>query len=604
MGKIKKFFGKKIFAVIGCLLLVVICAGCLWYATQSFAAPPTNNTYSAVFVGEYKTEEGLWQPIEEDTTILSEGTVTLKGQILKVDSDGTKQSIKQGEVVSFYLNHVCLTVKVDGYSQTFYCEIENHISFCGKTWVSYTYNGNGQDEMEITITNPHFFGNRSAVNEFLSNITLGDLSVVEEVLTPVGFIYRTIGIVIMAVALALFGVALVATILKISQSSILWALGGLALFVGILFTLDYYDIIFWSTSLIFNTFALQFCIMLTALFICVLATTCLTNTRKSVAIVLTCILGVVIALIAIICAVAFLPIYDTFIYWGLIQSTANLIFIILSLIEIFKASKARRLVLIACIASFIATIIDVAGLALGFFSYSICSKTVFILTFIISVFFAIRIIPQNHRAAINKKQLEHEVQQSHVSIMLSQIKPHFLYNSLTSIAELCEIDAKKAQAATIEFSEYLRGNMSAVNKKYPIPFATEYKHLQSYLTLEKIRFGDALHIVYDIKETAFELPALTVQPLVENAIKHGIRKAKKSGRVKIITRSDKKNYYVIIADDGVGFEVEKVYDDGKEHIGLQNVKSRLKSMCNGTLTIKSKIGAGTTVTVTIPREKK
>ena len=111
--------------------------------------------------------------------------------------------------------------------------------------------------------------------------------------------------------------------------------------------------------------------------------------------------------------------------------------------------------------------------------------------------------------------------------MVSQIRPHFMYNALSSIAALCKLDPDTAYDATITFSDYLRGNMDSLKQTAPIPFEKELEHLKKYLHIEKMRFGNKLNIVYDICATDFEIPQLTVQPLAENAVKHGISKKKK-----------------------------------------------------------------------------
>jgi sensor histidine kinase YesM len=168
---------------------------------------------------------------------------------------------------------------------------------------------------------------------------------------------------------------------------------------------------------------------------------------------------------------------------------------------------------------------------------------------------------------------------------------------------LCVVDPKRAEKATINFSRYLRGNMGALNEKKPIEFEDELSHLKHYIELEKIRYGDDLQFEYDIKELSFTLPALTVQPLVENAVNHGIRYHKMKGRVKISSYSDDKNCYVVIEDDGVGFDPDKYMLDGRKHVGISNVKYRLEVLCGGSLDIKSEKNKGTVVTIRIPKEK-
>ena len=139
--------------------------------------------------------------------------------------------------------------------------------------------------------------------------------------------------------------------------------------------------------------------------------------------------------------------------------------------------------------------------------------------------------------------------------------------------------------------------------KKPIEFEDELSHLNNYIELEKLRYGDDLEFEYDIKEKEFTLPALTVQPLVENAVNHGIRYHKMKGKVKISSYSDENNYYVAIEDDGVGFNPNEYLNDGRKHVGISNVKYRLDVLCGGTIDIKSEINKGTIVTIRIPKEK-
>ncbi len=198
---------------------------------------------------------------------------------------------------------------------------------------------------------------------------------------------------------------------------------------------------------------------------------------------------------------------------------------------------------------------------------------------------------------------EAELMESRVAIMLSQIQPHFLYNSLTSISYLCGKDPAAAKHAINDFADYLRGNMDSLKQKTPVPFEMELKHVQIYLSLEKMRFEEELQIEYDIKVKEFRIPSLTMQPLVENAVKHGVGKSPDGGKVVISTREKENCYEVIVEDNGVGFDVNKIQEDGKTHIGIANVRSRLWEMSRATLDIVSAEGKGTTATITIPKNK-
>jgi len=181
--------------------------------------------------------------------------------------------------------------------------------------------------------------------------------------------------------------------------------------------------------------------------------------------------------------------------------------------------------------------------------------------------------------------------------MLSQIQPHFIYNALSSISTLITINPEKAQTALDDFTEYLRHNLSSLTETRLIPFETELKHVKTYVSLEKMRFGDRVNVVYDTKVSDFCVPTLSIQPIVENAIKHGILKKLEGGTVTVKTFETDKNYVVEINDDGVGFNSDKIDFDANEHIGLKNIYFRIKN-CGGTMTVNSETDKGTDVIVT------
>ena len=204
--------------------------------------------------------------------------------------------------------------------------------------------------------------------------------------------------------------------------------------------------------------------------------------------------------------------------------------------------------------------------------------------------------------SIRYQQMQKELYEAKVSVMVSQIQPHFLYNALSSIAMLCKLDADTAYQATITFSQYLRSNMDSLKQTKPIPFEQELEHLKKYLYIEKLRFGKKLNVEYDIQATDFELPQLSIQPLAENAVKHGISKKRGGGTLTIATRETDDAYEVIVSDDGTGFDVNEVKDDGRSHIGMENIRRRLKEMCNAKVEISSVVGEGTVAKVIIPKE--
>ena len=209
----------------------------------------------------------------------------------------------------------------------------------------------------------------------------------------------------------------------------------------------------------------------------------------------------------------------------------------------------------------------------------------------------------NANDELEKAILRHEKEQTElqVSAMISQMQPHFLYNSLAVIAALCEEDPGLAAKAANEFSDYLRENINFADKSNPISFSEELNHIKTYVWLEKLRFPNRLNIEYDIKCESFPVPALSVQPLVENAIKHGICKTKNGGTVRISSFETDQYYCVTVSDDGVGFDVSEILNDGKVHLGIQNTRYRVREMVNGSLEIVSSPGKGTSAAIKIPK---
>ena len=205
------------------------------------------------------------------------------------------------------------------------------------------------------------------------------------------------------------------------------------------------------------------------------------------------------------------------------------------------------------------------------------------------------------RIEAEKRAMELKLQESQISIMLSQIQPHFLYNTLNSIYQLCETNPMRARSMVNSFSEYLRNNLSSLEETGLVSFETELEHVNTYLEIEKVRFEDTLEIEYDIKCVDFSLPVLTVQPIVENAVKHGTSKKRGGGKVIISTDEEQDSYVIKVSDTGCGFDTSKPKDDGKRHVGIENVKQRLANMCSGSLSIESEIGVGTLATIRIPK---
>lgn len=216
-----------------------------------------------------------------------------------------------------------------------------------------------------------------------------------------------------------------------------------------------------------------------------------------------------------------------------------------------------------------------------------------------------RFYKENKQREAERIRIDRELMESRVLIMQSQIQPHFLYNSLSTIQILCDKNPHLAGEAVAHFSNYLRMNMDSLKVKECVSFERELAHLDNYLFIEQLRFRDLLHIEYDIQVKSFMCPPLTVQPLVENAVKHGVGKKEEGGTIKISTWEEEQCFCVCVEDDGVGFDVrQRNSNDGRSHVGLENTAQRLYEMCGGDLEVESEPGEGTKVYVRIPKERR
>lgn len=237
---------------------------------------------------------------------------------------------------------------------------------------------------------------------------------------------------------------------------------------------------------------------------------------------------------------------------------------------------------------FFAAVIQMFYYGVSLINLAICISVILL--------FVVAMMEQNENLA----RKEREAAELRISVLISQIAPHFIYNTLTTIQELCETQPKEASKTVEDFAQYLRGNLESVNQKEPVLFEQELKHVRYYLSIEKRRFGNRIHVEYDIQETSFLIPALTLQPIVENAVKHGLCKKKGGGTIWIQTRSKQDGVYLTVIDDGAGFDVKSQKFYKNNGIGLKNVTKRLENMCNGSLEVESKENKGTKVTIKIP----
>lgn len=192
-----------------------------------------------------------------------------------------------------------------------------------------------------------------------------------------------------------------------------------------------------------------------------------------------------------------------------------------------------------------------------------------------------------------------ELEENRMKMMISQIRPHFLYNTLLAIQELCYTAPGKAADTIVTFADYLRSNMNFLNEEPLIPFEREWKHVENYMEIQQVRFGQELKFITDIRCTDFYVPPLSIQPIVENAVQHGIRGCPGGGMVRLTVENREGWIYIITEDNGVGLDIAAA-GRNEGFSAMENVSRRIEELLNGKIGVESKIGMGTRITISFP----
>ena len=606
----KKPEKNTLLALLEQLLPVILAAVCILVMTvntnQSFLAIP----YPMNFEGEYSFDGGeSWQVLTADSDLSTDqGDLLLRGHF---DND-----LFPGGILYLYRDHFGITIKRNG--ELNYLSIQSEIltmgdagrkyyaDSCGREWslIGFEEGLLSTDTVEIHLQKMHDYIDPDAYRNFLNSSYIGpiDTMIMEAYLQPHVTRWLGLGGLLLIVAVMMLGATAAAVTFQTSMVKELSKLGFLLLFSGGYLLLDTVSLSFWSETQVFNTYARQICMMLAVYWMGLCVRDMLTNQRHQIA-------GVAMNLSFVLNMVLILPsfmgawaIYDTLPVWTVGQVIFTIVLLGAVIVELWKGAPKNHQDLYSCIFLMAALLLDIAGVGRSMYSHGTCAKITFALLFIVHGFRGLKRALIDYQGARRAKNLEKELEESRIAIMLSQMQPHFIHNILNVIYYMCGKDPAAAQNAISKFSDHLRNNMEALSQKELITFRKELDHIHTYLELEQIRFGEELSIVYDIEEDSFLLPVLSIQPLVENAVKHGVAKKRGGGVVTISSRQTENAYQITITDTGVGFDAERYMDDGKIHVGLMNVRQRLHSCMNATVDIDSAPGNGTTVTVTIPKE--
>lgn len=466
-------------------VLLLLSAVCLLSVSlnsnQAVLASPLPLTFS----GEYSFDGETWEPLSDSAELSAiRGRVTLRGHL--------NMEVMEETYLNYYRNHIGVSLYVNGEvwamdAITDFAAMGIGLmpGMCGREWVSISSPGIGpEDTLEIHLYNPHFHGNGTAYRDFLNSLCCGpdpaEFDLLQRKLQPYGQPFRLVGALFAMMALILLGAAMASAFLRVRVGGRLLKMGLLTLFASGFFIFDTIDLCFWSKLLVLNTYVRQLSIMLAVFCLGYCIIDDLSGKQQKIGRAAVLISALLNALIIALSLTGVTVIYDTYIYWSASQWLLCPLLMLCCIWQLRQPGKKNTVMLISGILLCATILLDIAGVGSGILCYGTCSKRMFCLLFALHIIVAGKSVVGDHQAAIRAQALEKELEESRISIMLSQLQPHFLFNVLNSIYYLCGTDGETARKMVDKFSTYLRNNLDSLNQKTMIPFSEEFAHIRTY----------------------------------------------------------------------------------------------------------------------------
>ena len=417
------------------ILAAVICLAQM-VKINNQASMPIPKEY--VFMGEYSYDGVNWYPYSEDSDVSAlEGDLVVKGHF---DSD-----IPEGGILNFYCNHIGVSIYVNG--ELLYIDVPSEMknygmdlmaSMCGKRWEQLLCPEiAAEDEIEIRFINHHNHGNKNAYQEALSSflLTPPDNTILEIYLKPYTEPFKMTGYALLIASMMLLGASISAFVSKNGMTSSLFKMGIATLFTAGYIVFDVMMLYFADELLVVKTYGGQLCLMLAVYFIGLMICDSLKEKYKKIAEILMCGSGIIILMIIVLATIGKTLLYDMMLFWEVAQYVISIGLIVLCVLELKKEQVFRK-EFVFYIGINLAVQIDMTGVFYSTYCSGICFKVTYVIMLISFLFYGIKQVLLDHQAAIKNEKLKAELEQSRISVMLSQIQPHFLYNSLTHIQSL------------------------------------------------------------------------------------------------------------------------------------------------------------------------
>ncbi len=586
---------------VGIFILVLLAlATVLSGVLKSMQAHPVEPT-ALSFVGEYSADGQPFQTLDSGSRPVGRELV-LRGHFQSGLQDG---AVPEGTTVNFYLKHLSICLFVNGeevWAGRTFAEDSEAPDRCGQKWSQWVSTGlTKTDSVEIRLKSFHALGNAVAFRDFLKHMVIGSNSILHSYVEMHCLAEWALGLCAAFSALLMLGVALSFRKRNADTERHLMHWGLMVLLTGLYFVVDADDFAFRYPQMTLGTYVRQVCLMLNAVLLACCVTDLMHNAMRTAAgLVRTFLFMVTTALLALV-LVGRIGIMDTWYVWMPAQLIVLLALSVCCFLSVFKNRK--QWLLLGYPLLMLASAAELLNEGLfGWFDSGMLMKPMFVIIYIGFLCGGFRQLMNSQRKAQKAEQLQRELETTRVTMALSQIRSHFIFNVLNAISGLCKYDPEKADETVVRFSRYLRSNVEVLENDAVQPFSKALQHLKDYVQLEQLRFGeDKIRFFTDMKDAEgrdFLLPPLLLQPIVENAIQHGLRPLKNGGEIRLTVHFPTPRIVMIkIADNGIGFDGNAKPREGA--VGLRNVRFRLETMADGTMLVESKPNVGTTVTMTI-----
>ena len=587
LSKISKNFLIQIILFIVAILFVI---GSNRRSYESFMAI----IFPVHLEGEYCQDGGEWK-----TYHVGDKISALKGDV--IFRGNFELDLSEVDQYQLYLNHIELTIyrdgeKIYGSKPDYPLSAETTCIEGWSTWfcepISHT------EQLEFHLHNPHNAGNVDAYNSFFESIYACPETFLQGELQQKSRTVETCALLLITIALVLLGMAAGSAVIDHELGQKLWPLGLLTLFMGgyILFDKQI-DIINYSKDIWFTNMQ-RICLMFAAYELSFIVQGEINEKREDKLPPFVFGLGIFNVGLLLVTFFGNIMLYDTLMVWQIAQGIVFFVLIFFGIKTIFDKPSKKWSLLLSGILLMCSILLEFMNGYANLWKQGLLCKVVFVVCLLHHLIVGIRTVPKNYRASKETERLKRELKNSRVVLAMSQIRTHFIFNVLNAISGMCLYDPAEANQTVVHFAKYLRGNINILQDDELIPFKRELEHLEDYIVLEKVRFEDRIQFIKELEVEEFLIPPLVLQPIVENAIKHGLLRTKKGGSIYLKTRRENDHVVIEIIDDGAGFNTEVPIREGA--VGVNNVKFRLEYMIKGKMEITSAPGSGTTVIIKMP----